>query len=169
MIGRSTPARAGTTPTRAPSPGPSAVHPRSRGDHLTPAGGGGSTFGPPPLARGPRVQVHVVLGGRRSTPARAGTTPTSQILQHALEVHPRSRGDHPVMVTTVHRGVGPPPLARGPRDVAERPEHQPRSTPARAGTTLPLTHCRLENYRTAHVATVFVRRKRCLHGGGETR
>src|SRR5690606_29360625 len=42
--------------TRAPSPGPSAVHPRSRGDHAAEPGRQATKVGPPPLARGPPLR-----------------------------------------------------------------------------------------------------------------
>src|SRR5690606_32950835 len=114
------------------------VHPRSRGDHRNMLKGASRAGGPPPLARGPlrdRDHRDVQL---RSTPARAGTTPASQILQHALEVHPRARGDHTCPPSANAAAIGPPPLARGPPATCAYVMLRLRSTPARAGTTTPM-------------------------------
>ena len=134
---RSTPARAGTTtPTRSSST-TFRVHPRSRGDHAIVGSSDYGVRGPPPLARGPHDLVLIDVLVERSTPARAGTTPSRRRPTRRSRVHPRSRGDHERHPDVPPDRVGPPPLARGPRLTPAVGEGGPRSTPARAGTTLP--------------------------------
>ncbi len=112
---RFTPARAGTTQGARSSGGSAPVHPRSRGDHLSPSPTRRTPVGSPPLARGPRAGMLTV----RAAPA----------------VHPRSRGDHSSAFAIDSASPGSPPLARGPRRARTQGVHVQRFTPARAGTT----------------------------------
>ncbi len=89
-----TPARAGTTTYRAPRASPPAVHPRSRGDHISLFWRTACHSGSPPLARGPRSSVMRLAVVERFTPARAGTTASGGAGAACQAVHPRSRGDH---------------------------------------------------------------------------
>ncbi len=132
---RLTPARAGTTrPTRRANAS-STAHPRSRGDHCCGSHRTWSASGSPPLARGPPDRRPLAVLVQRLTPARAGTTWARTIGAGAITAHPRSRGDHMVPIIGPASGIGSPPLARGPGDVAGRKALHPRLTPARAGTT----------------------------------
>ena len=109
------PARAGNTYTRGPAPQNTAVHPRSRGEHVhgrpdpagvrrfIPARAGNTSTGAPtpqeydgssPLARG--TPTPSLPGGfvERFIPARAGNTQLDTRSERIDAVHPRSRGEH---------------------------------------------------------------------------
>ncbi len=133
---RSTPARAGSTPSRARSASHSAVHPRSRGKHYGSLRTSPTRSGPPPLAREARARARRGGRGLRSTPARAGSTSsaTSRIARRA--VHPRSRGKHPTLDPDTGEYDGPPPLAREAQNRRRFRRPGKWSTPARAGSTL---------------------------------
>ncbi len=75
-------------------------------------------------------------GPRRTTPARAGTTPGHPADACATPDHPRACGDDEIAPTYDERISGPPPRVRGRQGegCALRPERG--TTPARAGTTL---------------------------------
>ncbi len=94
FVGRFTPARAGTTVSLTLYLSTFTVHPRSRGDHITPQPAFQRKFGSPPLARGPQWRREVRLPAARFTPARAGTTSDAAPPATVWPVHPRSRGDH---------------------------------------------------------------------------
>ena len=74
-------------------------------------------------------------GAIRLIPARAGNTVRARLLELGLKAHPRSRGEHPVPVSTVVLTVGSSPLARGTRGYRARNAAAPRLIPARAGNT----------------------------------
>ena len=132
---RTTPARAGTTPRGAGCRVRTSDHPRSRGDHINASTVSRTSFGPPPLARGPHEAWWRGGDRPRTTPARAGTTPCPPRIPITSADHPRSRGDHRVAGLGHGQFSGPPPLARGPRDPRQRLVVHRRTTPARAGTT----------------------------------
>ena len=107
------PARAGNTWAFRSNCCSSAVHPRSRGEHLgvmtlTPAMPGSS-----PLARGTQAEgISGQLVGR-FIPARAGNTAGSTSRRSLPSVHPRSRGEHRACRTPASTMAGSSPLARG--------------------------------------------------------
>ena len=68
------PARAGNTTTATPAPDGRPVHPRSRGEHTSPARRYRPRHGSSPLARGTPVQRLVLPAHPRFIPARAGNT-----------------------------------------------------------------------------------------------
>ena len=68
------PARAGNTAEGEAEPEGRAVHPRSRGEHVTPNPGQLRAIGSSPLARGTRVAMTRENFFIRFIPARAGNT-----------------------------------------------------------------------------------------------
>ena len=135
----STPACAGTTSRSAPRQPRSRVHPRLRGDHTTAVPTDGRDQGPPPPARGPRAPGCRRSPAPRSTPACAGTTSTRPPNPAGPAVHPRLRGDHERRCSHCWETAGPPPPARGPQPTPKTNKVPPRSTPACAGTTAPIS------------------------------
>ena len=88
------PARAGNTARTTGAACRSAVHPRSRGEHIwthvaVPKHGGSS-----PLARGTRQGRLARPADQRFIPARAGNTDDGIGALPGIAVHPRSRGEH---------------------------------------------------------------------------
>ena len=128
-------ARAGNTRGEAGEGEASAVHPRSRGEHDSRFALAQMSIGSSPLARGTLRGVAHPARVRRFIPARAGNTLAPLQLRADAPVHPRSRGEHKVGLTTGWRPAGSSPLARGTlRPI--RPIAAPtRFIPARAGNT----------------------------------
>ena len=129
------PARAGNTPPSRPPTRPSAVHPRSRGEHTdedakTYRGNGSS-----PLARGTPPTPASPPAGDRFIPARAGNTAGRRRWRRRGTVHPRSRGEHMGSARPAEAMAGSSPLARGTRGRHGRPGRDRRFIPARAGNT----------------------------------
>ena len=129
------PARAGNTNASCWKGRVSTVHPRSRGEHLTPATPTDAAPGSSPLARGTRLRE---LGDRDSVrfiPARAGNTPWKSLSRPTASVHPRSRGEHVAASVRFSRFSGSSPLARGTHGDHEGSGSWRRFIPARAGNT----------------------------------
>ena len=129
------PARAGNTAIRLIPPGPSAVHPRSRGEYRPPRWITDPWFGSSPLARGIPDAGHGGGVVYRFIPARAGNTRKRRACRWCRSVHPRSRGEYTPSLCPIQIHGGSSPLARGIqrrrlRDLLER-----RFIPARAGNT----------------------------------
>ena len=130
------PARAGnTTEVSAPRSAP-AVHPRSRGEHITRAGAFVQDSGSSPLARGTPGRGRLPARVGRFIPARAGNTAPSHLGGRAHPVHPRSRGEHVPGRGRAQVFGGSSPLARGTQRAALAPRGVRRFIPARAGNTL---------------------------------
>ena len=101
--------------------------------------------GSSPLARGPLTIRRHTIHTRRLIPARAGTTaPVAPAVNHD-GAHPRSRGDHPVLIIMVPKLLGSSPLARGPLDDRRNLSYWLGLIPARAGTT---QHVRPSKWRS---------------------
>ena len=130
-----TPACAGTTTGSPRTRRSAADHPRRRGDDSSWHGPTFSRQGPPPRARGRRVEQPERGPGLRTTPACAGTTPPRSGRFGGCGDHPRVRGDDYLRPGQTFAGQGPPPRARG--RLVHQPPHGPglRTTPACAGTT----------------------------------
>ncbi len=106
-----------------------------RGDHTYTLPESLPLMGPPPRARGPRRAHGDDAGGAGTTPAWAGTTTGSPAFRFAPVDHPRVRGDHRSIMSSVIRSPGPPPRARGPPGVRRVLLRRAGTTPACAGTT----------------------------------
>ena len=72
---------------------------------------------------------------KRFTPAHAGNTPKADINRNAYQVHPRSRGEYLIFITTTGGFIGSPPLTRGIRSYDSTICKLDRFTPAHAGNT----------------------------------
>ena len=129
------PARAGNTPAPRGSGTRGAVHPRSRGEHVTVVPESEHRGGSSPLARGTRHGFREGSGFSRFIPARAGNTAGSMGGWRYTSVHPRSRGEHTCIPVASGARCGSSPLARGtpPNDTAIYAIE--RFIPARAGNT----------------------------------
>ena len=129
------PARAGNTSSGPAARCPRPVHPRSRGEHTSPACAHSRRHGSSPLARGTRYRAAPCHLSTRFIPARAGNTTGPRTGSSSAPVHPRSRGEHLSLVGLTVAIYGSSPLARGTRpEPARRVEHR-RFIPARAGNT----------------------------------
>ena len=129
------PARAGNTKASRCSRTASAVHPRSRGEHLTPSPLRMAASGSSPLARGTRIRTAYRCIVTRFIPARAGNTAVRARSRARRPVHPRSRGEHANNRSHRFRFIGSSPLARGTPQNTRGLPHAQRFIPARAGNT----------------------------------
>ena len=110
---RFTPAHAGNTKHVQKNLPPAWVHPRSRGEYLSPVFLNLLISGSSPLTRG--ILLHAVEISRscRFTPAHAGNTHPEILFLLRLQVHPRSRGEYDLLNCTMLEATGSPPLTRG--------------------------------------------------------
>ena len=111
------------------------AHPRSRGEHWWMLWLWWSRSGSSPLARGTRQRQSHVPGHVRLIPARAGNTYFPPFRARAGTAHPRSRGEHSLVIMCQPAMFGSSPLARGTLIQPARESQQPRLIPARAGNT----------------------------------
>ena len=111
------------------------VHPRGRGEHSrstnTPPAGRGSS----PRARGTLYTRTSRAVCDRFIPAGAGNTFTRVESFLRLVVHPRGRGEHPILRTTIGSIGGSSPRARGTRRPIGRDRNSCGFIPAGAGNT----------------------------------
>ena len=142
------PARAGNTPRPRCRATPTAVHPRSRGEHRKSMDAESYSSGSSPLARGTRARGRDAADARRFIPARAGNTPWAARRSRCNAVHPRSRGEHVIYFTLSPQSDGSSPLARGTLQRRAGLAHPDRFIPARAGNTE--TSHRPPSSRTVH-------------------
>ena len=110
-------------------------HPRSRGVYRKTFFRQAESVGSSPLARGLLPPSCLPPFLRRIIPARAGFTRSAGRWRRAAADHPRSRGVYAVSRTTVRRGGGSSPLARGLRHDIVVGVGPRRIIPARAGFT----------------------------------
>ena len=110
-------------------------HPRAGGDDRFPATLILVMAGTPPRGRGRHLHRRGDRGGRRNTPARAGTTRGSTQPRGARPEHPRAGGDDGRTGAPSRSRIGTPPRGRGRHRHRPRPAALARNTPARAGTT----------------------------------
>ena len=129
------PARAGNTSFPNDGAGIPWAHPRSRGEHEPCLCTQGSRRGSSPLARGTRSRPATPTSKSGLIPARAGNTWCWYTEAPVTGAHPRSRGEHVVLVHGGSGDWGSSPLARGTPLI---PAHQAAAVgliPARAGNT----------------------------------
>ena len=89
------------------------AHPRSRGEHSSPAAWMVRNVGSSPLTRGALVHSASPLLPRRLIPAHAGSTQHCWKDSLSEEAHPRSRGEHVFSATFRTQTGGSSPLTRG--------------------------------------------------------
>ena len=132
---RFTPAHAGNTKHVQKNLPPAWVHPRLRGEYLSPVFLNLLISGSSPLTRG--ILLHAVEISRscRFTPAHAGNTPPQPLFQWLHRVHPRSRGEYNELVLKTNDRRGSPPLTRGIPVERGGTGASTRFTPAHAGNT----------------------------------
>ena len=89
------------------------VHPRSRGEYISPYVALSSCPGSPPLTRGIPVSRCGSVLTVGFTPAHAGNTPAGLTDIVEFWVHPRSRGEYGSITADKLEPTGSPPLTRG--------------------------------------------------------
>ena len=129
------PARAGNTPSRSSMLIECWAHPRSRGEHLLRMAPGHPLRGSSPLARGTLTPKRPTTPPLGLIPARAGNTRRGVIRNRVHGAHPRSRGEHLVILMPALPTAGSSPLARGTRSFLPPPTGNRGLIPARAGNT----------------------------------
>ncbi len=113
------------------------VQPRGCGEHAHYGLSYAALDGPPPRVRG-APPVGAGRGGvGRTTPARAGSTVNVFSDEVTPWDHPRACGEHTAAACPSIPGTGPPPRVRGARLGPGSVLLGVRTTPARAGSTLP--------------------------------
>ena len=110
---RFTPAHAGNTGFHALPATAFWVHPRSRGEYISPYVALSSCPGSPPLTRGIPVSRCGSVLTVGFTPAHAGNTPAGLTDIVEFWVHPRSRGEYGSITADKLEPTGSPPLTRG--------------------------------------------------------
>ena len=111
--GRFIPADAGNTAPGLGRQAPQAVHPRGRGEHALPRSRPHSSAGSSPRTRGTLGERHSRDASRRFIPADAGNTRARPADDAALPVHPRGRGEHPIIMMLQGIASGSSPRTRG--------------------------------------------------------
>ena len=135
VFGGLIPAHAGST---SPSTGhhqTQRAHPRSRGEHHVPDQVPRSAAGSSPLTRGALEPGLDGIEAGRLIPAHAGSTAREHQRGGDRRAHPRSRGEHVVVVLGVLRDLGSSPLTRGALGGFETQRLRNRLIPAHAGST----------------------------------
>ena len=94
VLGRLTPAFAGTTSVVLMPHPQRPAHPRVRGDHSCGHAEVYAAMGSPPRSRGPPSTRSGASSDGRLTPAFAGTTTRKRTSTRKRTAHPRVRGDH---------------------------------------------------------------------------
>ena len=115
-LDRITPAHAGKTRQRKPSPLSAADHPRACGENTFFSSLFSSPYGSPPRMRGKPMMIHSAMSHPRITPAHAGKT-------------------MPETIGALQKG-GSPPRMRGKQAVLPLGLEEVRITPAHAGKTI---------------------------------
>ena len=130
------PARAGNTRRSLHGGRSRRAHPRSRGEHFVLSARLLWRMGSSPLARGTRPLVSDKISQGGLIPARAGNTTRQSRPGGAHRAHPRSRGEHPILVLISSRRAGSSPLARGTPGFISIKHDATGLIPARAGNTV---------------------------------
>ena len=112
-----------------------AVHPRWRGEHQARSSPVPAPRGSSPLARGTRPGATVWHVTPRFIPAGAGNTMDLSDRRADTPVHPRWRGEHDDVGSSLYGPDGSSPLARGTLPAAVKSDFVSRFIPAGAGNT----------------------------------
>ncbi len=112
------PAHAGSTTAQGDYMLLVAAHPRSRGEHSKIGDFPGAEKGSSPLTRGALYPITFADSGGGLIPAHAGSTQVFRMCCVTSRAHPRSRGEHALVVLRVEALVGSSPLTRGAPSVS---------------------------------------------------
>ena len=135
------PACAGSTGSSVTPPSHPWDHPRVCGEHWEHRAYRMMCTGSSPRARGARGSLPRMAGCEGIIPACAGSTRSSLSRRRWTRDHPRVRGEHTGLFTTLPREKGSSPRARGARDYVEEIDGPVGIIPACAGSTdLTLLH-----------------------------
>ncbi len=115
------------------------VHPRMRGEHVSPEPAATHMTGSSPHARGTRRQFLRPAEPRRFIPACAGNTCFPHRQKTQQPVHPRMRGEHEISALSRSQCCGSSPHARGTLIARDDAGALQRFIPACAGNTFPHT------------------------------
>ena len=118
------------------------AHPRSRGEHKQAIRQLGQEDGSSPLTRGARACPETAFCRAGLIPAHAGSTVLVRCMTRVVGAHPRSRGEHDIMVTMPVPKGGSSPLTRGAQLVLAERWDDVRLIPAHAGSTASRLSCR---------------------------
>ena len=129
------PACAGSTRRRRSPRGCSRDHPRMRGEHVPFCAMFVSWVGSSPHARGAPGDSVADAGDDGIIPACAGSTPLVSASIASVRDHPRMRGEHLVLVSSVSVLAGSSPHARGAQPAEVRRPVVHGIIPACAGST----------------------------------
>ena len=129
------PACAGNTPRPALRRLNTAVHPRVRGEHFLHLAKNKTVRGSSPRARGTQCGRRAEKTSRRFIPACAGNTGPRNSRRGCRPVHPRVRGEHPVVYIGSRGQTGSSPRARGTPSRCRQGTRWWRFIPACAGNT----------------------------------
>ena len=135
IAARLIPACAGNTPFARQTASLSAAHPRLRGEHAILDVLRGAGFGSSPPARGTLADTRHPGERHRLIPACAGNTQQLDDAGVAAPAHPRLRGEHRCLVTTMRMSFGSSPPARGTPRTMRGAIGPSRLIPACAGNT----------------------------------
>ena len=129
------PAHAGNTPTSAPLPPMSPVHPRARGEYMSNITPEFAAAGSSPRTRGIRLRAPGSAMARWFIPAHAGNTCSWTAQRWKWTVHPRARGEYAVGRSLAESAGGSSPRTRGIRRQRHAHADAGRFIPAHAGNT----------------------------------
>ena len=129
------PAHAGSTPRSRSCVASRRDHPRSRGEHAPSAPLITCGQGSSPLTRGAPLVVLAGFRRLRIIPAHAGSTHDPARFVAAVRDHPRSRGEHVVVMPGGPDHWGSSPLTRGAHTRHPPTQRVTRIIPAHAGST----------------------------------
>ena len=135
MLCRITPAHAGNTLSQSNFYNAIQDHPRACGEYAAVADRDGFVWGSPPRMRGILLVCHRRFGKTGITPAHAGNTIDSPLLEVDLRDHPRACGEYCIVTIRQFGGSGSPPRMRGIHVQATRRWITLGITPAHAGNT----------------------------------
>ena len=120
---------------RSPTDQPARAHPRSRGEHepidVEVVGETGSS----PLTRGAHTKATEANSKAGLIPAHAGSTGNDCVEHFERGAHPRSRGEHALLLLDLTLRQGSSPLTRGAHHKPVGVGGEPGLIPAHAGST----------------------------------